>query len=238
MLFQLTLRMVAAFHGDASNVWLISIHNSGPCEDPTRTWHIILPPRGPSLLFCCISSCCLWNSSCTMIGTNPTKDQGRVEDPRYCATMCHMSIMFHESWINTKRKAPSGRRSKNSLLQMKSDNSVWQPLSYLVRPELRGSNISFRTIASDLGLSLCICTLCHFAVVSPDPVHPVPHTCLCQLLLQLLSGLQFLGSAEEICELVESALVLMCLFHSTKFCLVQWHYTQNFDIYHLIHTTS
>ena len=161
-------------------------------------------------------------------GTNPTRLQGRVEDPRYCATMCHMSIMFHESWIKTKRKAPSGRRSKKT---------HWN-LTYPVRPELRGSNISFRTIASDPVLSLCICTLCHFAAVSPDPVNPVPHTCLCQLLLQLLSGLQFLGSAEEICELVESALVLVCLFHSTKFCLVQRHYTQNFDIYHLIHTTS
>ena len=145
-------------------------------------------------------------------GTNPTKGE----------ILCHMSICFmsYESKRSGKNcLGDAVQTCPNSLLQMKSDNSLTSS-PYLIWPELRESNISFRTIASDLVLSPYISILCHSAVV-----YPVPHTCLCQLLLQLLSGLQFLGSAEEICELVESTPA--CLFYTI---LVLSHYTQYFDI--------
>lgn len=154
---------------------------------PTATW-----PQSPLLLHLQLLSVKLF-----LHDDRNQPHQDRVEDPRYCATMCQCVNMFHESWIMNQNEAQRTvweAQQKNSLLQMKSDNSVWQPLPYPVMP---------------------------LPVASPTSVWPpIPGLCRGDLRAGWVRP------------------VLVRLFHSTKFCLVQWHYTQNFDIDHLIHTTS
>ena len=158
--------------------------------------------------------------------------------------LCHnVPVCQYVSWVmNHESKRSAKHRLGGAAKKLTAPNEIWQ-LSLTTSP------ISGQARAE--GIKHFLSNHCVWSRAFPVHLHIVPFCCSFSwsrssspphLPLPVASPTSVWPPIPGLCRGDLRAgwvrPVLVRLFHSTKFCLVQWHYTQNFDIDHLIHTTS